>query len=213
MLDEKQYHLIDNITLQTRYGTTQIDHVIVSVYGIFVIETKNMKGWIFGKSNQSKWTQVIYRRSYKFQNPLHQNYRHVKILKSILGLTAHQMYSVIVFVGNNEFKTRMPENVMHGADYIDFINSKKRKVLTEAQVSKIIEKIETVRMPQSRETDRRHAKYVRNVIEEKESHYAPSCPRCGGFMVLRKVKRGENKGQPFWGCKRYPYCRGLRNIT
>jgi len=43
-LDKEKYHLFKNVTLPTEDGTTQIDHVIVSRYGIFVIETKNMKG-------------------------------------------------------------------------------------------------------------------------------------------------------------------------
>ena len=48
MLDKNEYHLIKNVTLPTEDGTTQIDHIIASVYGVFVVETKNMKGWIFG---------------------------------------------------------------------------------------------------------------------------------------------------------------------
>ncbi len=47
-LPEDEYHLIKDVTLPTREGTTQIDHIVVSRYGVFVIETKNMKGWIFG---------------------------------------------------------------------------------------------------------------------------------------------------------------------
>ena len=45
-LDKETYHLIKNVTLPTEDGSTQIDHVIVSVYGVFTVETKNMKGWI-----------------------------------------------------------------------------------------------------------------------------------------------------------------------
>ncbi len=48
-LDKNTYHVIKNVTLPTDDGSTQIDHIIVSVYGIFVVETKNMKGWIFTK--------------------------------------------------------------------------------------------------------------------------------------------------------------------
>jgi len=59
-LNKKQYQLLKNITLQTDDGTTQIDHIIVSQYGIFVIETKNYKGWIFGDEYSKTWTQSIY---------------------------------------------------------------------------------------------------------------------------------------------------------
>ena len=62
-LDKEIYHLIKNVTLPTEDGSTQIDHVIVSRYGVFVVETKNMKGWIFGSPNQKTWTQKIYKHS------------------------------------------------------------------------------------------------------------------------------------------------------
>lgn len=47
-LDKNKYHLIRNVTIPTGDGTTQIDHIIVSRFGVFVVETKNMKGWLFG---------------------------------------------------------------------------------------------------------------------------------------------------------------------
>ena len=59
LLDKNRYHRINNVTLPSENGTTQIDHIIVSVYGVFVVETKNMKGWIFGSADQSTWTQKI----------------------------------------------------------------------------------------------------------------------------------------------------------
>jgi DNA-binding helix-hairpin-helix protein with protein kinase domain len=39
-----------------------------------------------------------------------------------------------------------------------------------------------------------------------------ACPRCGSKMVKRLAKRGRNAGSYFWGCSRYPTCRGTRNI-
>ena len=53
------YIPIHNVTLPTADGTTQIDHIFVSEYGVFVVETKNMKGCIFGTENQAQWTQQI----------------------------------------------------------------------------------------------------------------------------------------------------------
>jgi hypothetical protein len=46
-LDSEIYHSINNVTIPTANGTTLIDHIIVSKYGIFVVETKNIKGWIY----------------------------------------------------------------------------------------------------------------------------------------------------------------------
>jgi restriction system protein len=141
ILDKNKYHLIKNVTLPTDDGTTQVDHIIVSIYGVFVVETKNMKGWIFGGQNQRTWTQKIYKYSSKFQNPLHQNYKHVKTLEAILGLKYNQIHSVVVFVGDSTFKTDMPDNVTQGTGYIGYIKSKKQQVLTESEVAEIIEKL------------------------------------------------------------------------
>ncbi|WP_163009979.1 nuclease-related domain-containing protein, partial [Pseudomonas viridiflava] len=102
------------VTLDTADGTTQIDHVFISPFGIFVLETKNMSGWIFGREKQPQWTQKIYRRTYKFQNPLRQNYKHLKALEATLGVSLEHLHSVVSFVGESTFKTAMPANVTQG---------------------------------------------------------------------------------------------------
>lgn len=93
-------------------GTTQLDHVVVSTAGIFVIETKNFRGWIFGTENQREWTQQIYRKKARFQNPIHQNKLHVAALIRLLGLPEEIFRPVVIFVGNAELKTPMPDNVL-----------------------------------------------------------------------------------------------------
>ncbi len=164
LLDKNKYHLLKNVTLRTGDGTTQIDHIIISIYGVFVVETKNMTGWIFGNPKQRTWTQIIYEDRYKFQNPLHQNYKHVKTLKSLLRLDSLQLHSVVVFVGDSEFKTEMPENVIYIEDFIKYIESKQQPVLVGSEVKEIIEKIETERLEPSLETHREHVKNLKNKI-------------------------------------------------
>ena len=211
MLDKKEYHLMKNVTLPTPDGTTQIDHVIVSKYGVFVIETKNMKGWIFGSSNQKVWTQKIFKHSSKFQNPLHQNYKHVKTLKDFLNLNDNQIHSLVVFIGEAIFKTEMPENVTYGGGYIRFIKARKNPVLSDIEVNKIIQQIESGRLAQSFKTNREHVKHVKNIVAEKKKE--TSCPKCGNSMVLREIKKGADKGKKFWGCSSFPKCRGIINVT
>ncbi len=66
-LKDPQYILLNDLTLPDGTGaTTQIDHLLLSPCGIFVIETKNYKGWIFGNERQKTWIQKIYKNSYKF---------------------------------------------------------------------------------------------------------------------------------------------------
>ncbi|PXX89528.1 NERD domain-containing protein [Marinobacter vulgaris] len=163
-LDKSRYHLIKNVTLPTADGTTQIDHVLVSEFGVFVVETKNMKGWIFGGPHQHTWTQKIYRSNHKFQNPLHQNYKHVKTLQTLLGLGGHQVHSVVVFVGDSTFKTPMPENVTQGLGYVRYIKSQRELVLSPKQVSEVRDKVASGRLKASFATDRAHARYVRGLV-------------------------------------------------
>jgi len=170
-LDKNEYHLIKNVTLPTDDGTTQIDHIIVSKYGIFVVETKNMKGWIFGSKNQKQWTQQIYKHKSKFQNPLHQNYKHVKILEATLDIESNaksdSIFSVIIFIGNSTFKTKMPENVRFARGSIEYIKSKHDIAFSEDEVADIIEQIESGRLERSFKTNRQHVEDVRKTIEEK----------------------------------------------
>lgn len=213
MLDKNTYHLIKNVTLPTEDGSTQIDHIIVSIYGIFVVETENIKGWIFGSPNQKFWTQKIYKHSNKFQNPLHQNYKHVKTLQSLLDLSEQQVFSLVVFVGDSTFKTQMPENVTYGGGYIRFIKSKEHEVISVQQVNDIIKAIKTGRLTPSFKTNRAHVKHVKEIVKDKESPQNQTCPKCGNTMVLREVKKGKNLGKTFFGCSHFPKCRSVINVT
>jgi hypothetical protein len=80
----RDYHLLNNVTLPTEDGTTQVDHILVSRFGVFVLETKHYKGWIAGNAGASQWTQVLYKKHYKFQNPIHQNRKHVLAVGKLL---------------------------------------------------------------------------------------------------------------------------------
>src|SRR5690606_32555919 len=95
-LDRSKYSVINNLVLQTRGRTSQIDHVVVSDFGIFVIETKNYKGWIFGGDEAEYWTQVLYKYKQQFYNPIRQNRGHVLALKHHLRTFPNITYIPIV---------------------------------------------------------------------------------------------------------------------
>lgn len=202
-LPDDIYHPIHNVTLPTPDGTTQIDHVFVSRFGIFVIETKNMKGWIFGAEHQAQWTQKIFKKSFRFQNPLRQNYKHVKTLESLLEVSADTVHSVIVFTGESTFKTPMPDNVRRGVGYISYIKSFRTPVFSEREVQKIVAHIQTDRLEPSRATNRRHVQQLKSRATETVER---QCPKCGSAMVLRTAKRGARAGNQFWGCSASPKC-------
>lgn len=88
-LNEEEYTTLNNVSLNIKGKITQIDHVIVSDFGVFVIETKNYKGWILGYENSMYWTQVIYKFKTQFYNPIRQNRGHIFALKYILKDLQH----------------------------------------------------------------------------------------------------------------------------
>jgi restriction system protein len=75
------YHLLNHLTFCTEDGTTQVDHILVCRFGVFVIETKHYSGWLFGGLNDQTWTQVHFARKFRFQNPIRQNYKHLAVVK------------------------------------------------------------------------------------------------------------------------------------
>lgn len=133
-LDPALYLLIPDIMLPAEDATTQIDHVIVSRYGIFVIETKNYKGWIFGSERDAQWTQKIFKATHRFQNPLRQNYKHTQTLADLTGIPESYFKSMVVFIGESEFKTDMPSNVMYSRDFIRYIKSFQTPIIKDTQV-------------------------------------------------------------------------------
>ena len=137
-LDPNVYHLIPDVMLPTSDGTTQLDHVIVSRYGIFVVETKNYKGWIFGNEHDAQWTQSLYRHKSRFQNPLRQNYKHTKTLAELTGIPEALFKSMVVFVGECTFKTVMPPNVMYLRDFPRYIKAFQTPLIRDGQVPEIV---------------------------------------------------------------------------
>ena len=113
-LDPKVYRVFNDLFLPRPdgKGTTQIDHIVVSPFGIFVIETKNYAGWIFGDEDSRYWTQVIYRKKCRFQNPLHQNALHVGALMKATGLPREWFHNLVYFAGEATLKTPLPPQVM-----------------------------------------------------------------------------------------------------
>lgn len=164
-LDKKQYVLFDDVTLRADDGTTQIDHIVVSEYGIFVIETKNMNGWIFGSAREKQWTQIPAPRAkkHKFQNPLHQNFKHTKVIASRIDIEEDTIFSIVVFVGTSTFKTEMPDNVISNSrDLIKYIKSQNTPLFTKEEISICTARVSERRLAQSRQTDREHVEYLKS---------------------------------------------------
>jgi len=206
------YQKMTDVTLRLKDGsTTQIDHIILSPYGIFVIETKNMQGWIFGSEHQKSWTQSIYGKKYPFQNPLLQNYRHVKALEEVLNIK-EGLFSIVTFVGESQFKTSMPKNVFHGGGYIGYIKNFRRRIFSEDKLFSMGDVLNGKRLEKSRATNREH---LNSLNQRKKTSFVYKrnpeiiCRRCSSIMVKRRNKKSQ---ESFLGCSSYPRCRHTESM-
>lgn len=158
----EDYRLFNNVTLPTRRGTTQVDHILLSRFGVFVIETKNMSGWIFGSPDQAKWTQVLNRRKRQFQNPLRQNYAHVKAIEQLMELPASAVHSLVVFTGTARPKTPMPDNVVwSGRALLEQVRSRQLEIFSPQQVPALAEILQSASLPDTRKTRKDHVRRLR----------------------------------------------------
>jgi len=126
-LDPAHYMVLDDLMLPSNgnSNTTQIDHVVVSNFGIFCIETKSYKGWIFGNANQEFWTQVIYRFKDRFYNPLRQNFAHIKAVENLLGpqRLKSPIISLVAFPDADKLKISGTDSVGYARDVVRKIKS------------------------------------------------------------------------------------------
>jgi len=151
------YHLMNHVTLRMNDGTTQVDHILVSRFGVFVIETKDYKGWIFANANQANWTQVLFKWKFKFQNPIFQNIRHVRAVQGLLDfLPPDAIKSVVVFTGDAEFMTEIPQGVFSISGLIDYLREETVEVMSLNRVQFCVGRLETARLAISGKTDIEH---------------------------------------------------------
>ena len=139
-LDQTLYNVYNDINIpntKAELGLAQIDHIVVSVFGIFVIETKNYTGWIFCSPERKYWTQVVYSEKNRLYNPIKQNWGHIYALSDFLQIPRNKFKNIVCFVGDAEFKTDIPADVFTDSSYIDYITTFKNSVLTEAEVESI----------------------------------------------------------------------------
>ena len=151
------YYLMNHVTLQMNDGTTQVNHILVSRFGVFVIETKDYKGWIFANANQANWTQVLFKWKFKFQNPIFQNIRHVRAVQGLLDfLPPGTIKSMVVFTGEAKFMTEIPQGVFSISGLIDYLREQTVEVMSLNRVQFCVGRIETARLSISGKTDVEH---------------------------------------------------------
>ncbi|PRR82009.1 NERD domain-containing protein [Clostridium vincentii] len=202
-LDNTNYKVINNIMLQVGNRTTQIDHIIVSNFGIFVIETKNYKGWITGNDYDDYWRQTIYKRKEKLYNPIKQNYGHIQALKEVLRDIPDINYiSIVAFTTNADLKVTVKTDVVYTINLLKTIRNYNSKTINNLGKEQIYRKLISLNVD-SKDTRKSHVEAIHKNVSEKNNKIKGNiCPRCGGQILLRKGKYGQ-----FKGCSNFPKCR------
>ena len=166
-LNPDRYRLLNDLLLssQSSLDTTQVDHVVVSNYGIFCIETKSYKGWIFGNARQEYWTQVIYRNKTRFYNPLRQNYAHIKAIEMLIKSLYPNVpiMSFVVFPYADKLEISGTDSVGYVQDIVNKISSFNTQVLSDTDRDRIYKTLINANI-QDKAARKLHEKDVRNLI-------------------------------------------------
>jgi hypothetical protein len=219
-LDNKKYIVINDMYLRSKSGKlTQIDHIVVSVYGLFVVEVKNFMGTVIGGEDDTVWTHLVGKRSWDFYNPLRQNDAHVKVIKGFLGVDA-PLIPIVCFTDRTTLKVKTKSVVTNPDGLVEYIANHSKPLISESELSNIVaylkkneakgEKVKQEHLEQINDKKKyyKNGKYVGESmgnIQDKVSK--TKCPKCGSRLMLRTGNKGD-----FWGCDNFPTCKHTEQV-
>ena len=154
------YHSFNDVYIKRGNTSVQIDHIVISIYGIFVIETKNYTGWIYGSDKSEKWTKNMYGNKYYFQNPLIQNYYHIKALQDIFELSIDKFIPVVVFLRGATLKCKTHGVVIYSSQLKDLINSYTTQIMNTEDVERLTKLLISL-PPADKELKKQHINRIR----------------------------------------------------
>ncbi|WP_080802912.1 NERD domain-containing protein [Arabiibacter massiliensis] len=197
--------------------TSEIDVLFITQKGVFVIESKNFSGWVFGNEADRSWTVSLPNgQKNRFYNPIKQNRSHLKWLAKYLADDT-PLFSIIVFSERCELKKVTVESSDVSVVKRDRLYATVRRIWEGAEDVLDAEGVDSLYERLRALTDvgeAAKAAHVANIQEryvaKKPVSSASACPRCGADLVLRTAKKGPNAGNQFYGCSNYPKCRYTR---
>lgn len=157
-----KYIILNDLMLRTAHGTCQIDHVVLSPYGIFVIETKNISGKITGNDDWKEWYWVGKDFNNTIYNPVMQNLRHIEVLSDKLGLSADSFISIIVFTGKAHIRIETSHAVMFLGQLVPFIKLFRYECLSSSTISQYRDKLQKCNITDSSEREK-HVTYAKKI--------------------------------------------------
>lgn len=209
-LPKNDYWVFNDLLIRTGNYTTQIDHIIISRYGVFVIETKNVHGKVYGNEKSEFWKQYLPDEGYKrygsaqehqLRNPIWQNEGHIKSLRRLVFDNDIPIYGIVVFPNETQVNVTSEQPVLKMIDIVPYIKGYRDTILSSAQMASYRKRLLEVI---TRTTSDRKI-HLDNVVRNQERRNVAvangKCPRCGGSLVPREGKYGR-----FYGCSNYPKC-------
>ncbi|MEH7442643.1 nuclease-related domain-containing protein [Bacillus sp. JJ1122] len=185
---------------KAKSGYSQIDHVVLTSYGIFVIETKNYQGTIYGAKDRKTW---LVNGKFKMMNPFVQNYGHIRALTSFIDNKYHDLFfSLVSFTKRCTFKVDLDyrkiasnEMIVYDMELSEFIHRKvsvlkiqhKEPLLNENDISTIFHAFSRANITDPKVREKHNLALKTNISEEKTSS-SSSCTVCNK-PVSEKVKK------------------------
>lgn len=200
---EGELIVLKNIYVPYRDKTSEIDLLMIHEKGIFVFESKNYSGWIFGNASQLNWTQSLQNgEKHHFYNPIRQNQTHIKALSEYLNMPISSFTSYIVFSERCSLKS-VPEDtnqviIVRRPNMLKKLRAHLRSsvnLYSPEEILQLAQKLQPL-------TNKSEAEKQQHIDDIKEK-----CPFCGSDLVLRRGKYGQ-----FWGCSTYPKCKFTRPL-
>jgi hypothetical protein len=182
---------------KAKSGYSQIDHVVITPYAIFTIETKNYQGTIYGGKDRNTW---LVNGKFKMMNPFVQNYGHIKALSSLIDEKYHDWFvSMVSFTKRSTFKVdsdyrRIASNelIVYDIELSEFIHRKesvlkihhKEPLLSESDISSIYQAILHANIPDP-EVRKEHTQSLNE--PDKKTSSSSKCEICDK-SVSNKVR-------------------------
>lgn len=212
---------VKNAYLKCDGKTTELDLIMVAKAGIFVFESKNYCGDIYGSPDQRVWTQVI-RSTDKygdkttrnsFLSPLVQNRGHISAIRRTIRDEGVPIYGVTVFSkrcrlkkGAENYGNEPSVRLRDVRKAVHLLSETSTTVLSQDEIEKFYNILLAFSLVPASEK-RAHVRQVKESISSK-----PSCPMCNGYLVRHTANKGPRTGKMFYGCSNYPKCRYTKNI-
>ena len=198
------YVVLKNLYIPYRGKTSEIDLVLIHERGIFVLESKNYSGSIFGNYNQLYWTQVLGNGTqYQFYNPIRQNQTHIAALSHYLKLDEDEMISYIVFSPHCTLEKIPHSNlntvILQRQNLLYSLRNRLKHMpicFTRKQIQSMKKMLKPC-IKVGKKEKHNHIKQIQTV-----------CPLCGSQLVMRRGRYGD-----FWGCSAYPSCHFTAPIS